>query len=103
MKTCIETHNNLIEKISQTALLDYTLSISDILEEMESGFTLLQITPVDIIEKTRYLKKDIISLDSDLKQFLFEILDYGIPESLRKIISQRLFLQYLINTPPMID
>lgn len=84
MKTCIETHNNLIEKISQTALLDYTLSISDILEEMESGFTLLQITPVDIIEKTRYLKKDIISLDSDLKQFLFEILDYGIPESLRK-------------------
>lgn len=84
MKSCIEAHNNLIEKITQTALLDFTLSISDILEEMESGFTLLQITPVDIIEKTRYLKKDIISLDSDLKQFLFDILDYGIPESLKK-------------------
>ncbi|MBD3353475.1 MAG: hypothetical protein GF364_18475 [Candidatus Lokiarchaeota archaeon] len=78
-----EMYNDTISQILQTTLLDYTISVTDLLEEVQNGFTFIKLSPLEVIERIRYVKKDMLSLDDDLKEFLFEILDYAIPESLR--------------------
>lgn len=79
----IERYNDDLLKVMQTSLLDYTLSSSDLLDEVEQGFTFIKLTPAEVIDRIRYLKSDLTMLDKELKEFLFELLDLGIPDSLK--------------------
>ena len=85
LSDAIKIYNKTITKIANTTLLDHTISSTDLFEELESGFSFSNLNPSEVIERIRYVKKDLLLLDVDLKEFLFEILDFGIGISLKAV------------------
>ncbi|MHA1338681.1 MAG: hypothetical protein ACTSRZ_01485 [Promethearchaeota archaeon] len=84
VKDAKSNYDKLIDKIIQTILQDYALSASDFLDELERGFQFLDTSPEDIINRARLVKEDLLSLDSEIKQFIFAILDFCFNEDLKK-------------------
>ncbi|MHA1895786.1 MAG: hypothetical protein ACTSU2_00190 [Promethearchaeota archaeon] len=79
-KAAVEKYNQVIGLVVQNTLLDYTIYTTDLLEEMENITIYYSLPANELIERVRLVKKDILDIDSELKEFLFAILEMGLTE-----------------------
>jgi len=84
IKDAREKFDKLIEKLVQTTLIEYTIIVSEYFDELERGFQFLDSQPLDIVNRSRLVKEDLVLLDSDVKSFIFSILDQVFNEEIKK-------------------